>query len=333
MPEPTGRYKGRGSLQHWFSLLVSPLIISLFGSFVIGISTIASLPQWLWKMVAIAVVAWVIFYAISYENFLQKPIVKIARWRRKHRFGKPHVVVLNGNIDDENPGKMSSAYTIRRPDEWRYELEKQNPSWRIELASFNRADVLCPDMLVNPFGEVYPEEDISSHSTFRRIRDYVYSGGVYVNVAGYPFWWKANPVTGIKTPAGNFVESSPGSAIFLIQSLLPVYLAITPVMPGSPTLFVTKQEAVDKELFGEIAGAGGQSNVKVFRQYDISTPQMMPMLRTDNGQYIIIGAVRYGNGYFVFAGVEIDQNSTGFEKVLAAIQGWAKYEHEKGAKN
>jgi hypothetical protein len=291
MPEPTGRYKGKGRLQHWFSLLVSPFIVSLFASFVIGISTIASLPQWIWTMVAIAVVAWVIFYGISYTNFFQKPMLIFIKAQRKRRFGKPYVIVLNGNIDDATPGKMSSAYTNRRPDDWCHELKTQNRHWRIDLASTNQAFKECPDMLVNPFGEVYPEEDISSHSTFRRIRDYVYNGGVYVNVAGYPFWWKANPVTGIRTPAGNFVESTPGSSYFLIQSLLPDYLAITPVMPGIPTLFMTKQEAVDKERFGEITGAGGQSNVKVFRQYDISTQQMIPMLRTDNGQYILPRAV------------------------------------------
>jgi hypothetical protein len=332
MPEPTGRHKGRGRLQHWFILLVSPFIVSLFASFVISISTEASSPQWLRNIMVIAGVAWFFLYAIFYTNLLQKPRLMIIKALRTRRFGKPYVIILNGNIDDASPGKMSSTYTNRRPDDWRYELKKQNPAWKIELASTNRTFEECPDILVNPFGEVYPEEDISSHSTFRRIRDYVYNGGVYVNVAGYPFWYKANPFTGMKTPAGNIVASSPGSSIFIIQSLLPDYLGITPVMPGSPILSVTKQGTADKEQFGELAGAGGQSDAKMFRQYDISTQPMIPMLRTDNGQYIIIGAVPFGDGYFVFAGVEIDQNSTAFEKVLAAIQGWAKYEHEKRVK-
>jgi len=326
---PVKTWKGRGNLQHWFGLLISPLAVSMLAGAIIVFATAEKFPDWFWKLSLLVGAGWIIFYITAYTAYFQRPILMINKRLRKRRFAKPYVLVLNGNIDEARPGKVSPMYANRRPDDWCYELKKQNPVWRIELASINRAFEECPDILVNPFGEVYPEEDLSSHTTFRRIRDYVWGGGVYINVAGYPFWWKANPVTETQTPAGNFAQSPPGSSNYIIQSLLPDYLGISPSMAGAPQLLPTKQEPVDKERFGEIAGAGGKNDVTVFRHYDISTPRMVPMLRTADWKSIIIGAVPYGDGHFVFAGVEVDQTSTAFEKVLAAVQGWAKYEHEK----
>jgi hypothetical protein len=40
----------------------------------------------------------------------------------------------------------------------------------------------------------------------------------------------------------------------------------------------------------------------------------------------VIGAVPFGAGHFVFAGLKIDQHSRSFAKALAAIRGWTRYE-------
>ena len=48
-------------------------------------------------------------------------------------------------------------------------------------------------VVVNPFGETYPEEDTYTYKSFETICDYVFSGGIYVNVAGIPFWYCHDP--------------------------------------------------------------------------------------------------------------------------------------------
>ncbi|MFH0957789.1 MAG: hypothetical protein V1897_03715 [Pseudomonadota bacterium] len=237
---------------------------------------------------------------------------------------KPHVTVLDGRISDDGLALISPIYTIHTPDEWCQEIRSQNPSWQVELVSVDRALSGRADMVVNPFGEAYPEEDLSLHTTFTKILDYVRGGGVYVNVAGYPFWWKANTITGEKTPAGRWEQQQ--SNLMFNKPLLPDFLGISPVFPGPSQLGLTRQEQRDIQRFGEIAGAGGGSDAIIFRPYPATTQRMIPLLRSDSGQEIVIGAVPFGAGYFVFAGLEIDRVSRSFAKAVAAVCGWAKYE-------
>jgi len=240
---------------------------------------------------------------------------------------KPHVAVLDGRIADDGVALISPIYTIHTPDEWCQEIRNQNPIWQVELLSIDRALSDSVDMIVNPFGEAYPEEDLSFHTTFTRIRDYVRGGGVYVNVAGYPFWWKTNPITGEKTPAGRW-EQREQSDIMFNKPLIPDLLGISPVFPGTPQSGLTRQEQRDVQRFGEIAGAGGGNDARIFRPYPSTSQRIIPLLRTDSGQEIVIGAVPFGAGYFIFAGLEIDRVSLSFAKALAAVCGWVKYERD-----
>jgi hypothetical protein len=216
-------------------------------------------------------------------------------------------------------------YAVRTPDEWCQEIRSQNLRWRVELASVDRALNSKTDIVVNPFGEAYPEEDLSLHTTFTRIRDYVGGGGVFVNVAGYPFWWKGNPSTGAKAEAGRWEQQPPN--LMVLKPLLPDLLGISPVMPGLSQSETTKQEPRDVQRFGEIAGAGGGNDARVFRHYSATTQRMIPLLRKGSSDEIVIGAVPFGAGHFIFSGLEIDSTSRSFAKALAAIQGWAKYEN------
>jgi hypothetical protein len=232
---------------------------------------------------------------------------------------------LDGRISDDGTALVLPIYTVRTPDEWCQELRRQNPSWTIDLRSVDDALAIGADIVVNPFGEAYPEEDLSLHTTFMRIRDYVRGGGVYVNVAGYPFWWKANPATGVRAEAGRWEQQPPN--FMILRPLLPDLLGISPVT-GSPQVVVTRQELIDFERFGEIAGAGGGNDARIFRQYPATTQRMIPLLRTASGAEIVIGAMPYGLGHFVFAALEIDATSRSFAKGLSAVQGWAKYERD-----
>ncbi len=49
------------------------------------------------------------------------------------------------------------------------------------------------DVVVNPFGETYPEEDILEETTFRKLRRFVLGGGVLVCAGGIPFWYADIP--------------------------------------------------------------------------------------------------------------------------------------------
>lgn len=324
MTEPTRARKIRNWIEHWLLLLVSPLVVSLLASAVVAAGTGMKISSLLWVLLGVALLVWIVAYLAAYKDVFHTPIVRWAQARRRRRFAKPRVMILDGRIDDAGKASVPRIFTTRPADDWFQELKRQNPNWRVELASVDHSLSNAPDIIVNPFGEAYPEEDLSLHTTFTRLRDYVRGGGVFVNVAGYPFWWKANPATGTKAEAGRWEQQPPN--LMVLKSLLPDMLGISPVIPGSPQLMTTKQEPRDFQRFGEIAGAGGGNDAVVFRHYPISTERMIPLLRTGDGQGIVIGAVPFGAGHFVFAGLEIDEQSRSFAKAVAAIRGWARYE-------
>ncbi len=326
MRQPDRAYRTRSRIEYGLLLLVSPFLVSLVASIAVAVGTGSRPWPWLWTLLAVSGVVWVAFFLAAFTPLFRKPILWSATLRRRRRFSRPHVAVLDGRISDDGTALVPLIYTVRTPDEWCQELRRQNPSWRIDLRSVNDALSIGADIVVNPFGEAYPEEDLSLHTTFIRIREYVRGGGVYVNVAGYPFWWKANPATGVKAEAGRWEQHPPN--LMVLKSLLPDLLGISPVIPGSPQVCVTRQEPLDVERFGEIAGAGGGNDARIFRQYPATTQRMIPLLRNASGAEIVIGAMPYGVGHFVFAALEVDVASRSFAKGLAAVQGWAKYERD-----
>jgi hypothetical protein len=327
MAELTRALKTREKIRHWLLLLVSPLAISLFASVVVAFGSGTPIASWLLVSLGIAVALWVILYLASYTRFFHGAITSLTKLRRRRRFKKPYVIVLDGRLEENGPADTPLLFTTKRPNDWLTNLRNENPNWRIELGSVRQVQVECPDIVINPFGEAYPEEDLSLHTTFTKIRDYVSGGGVYVSVAGYPFWWKYNPVTKVRAEAGRWEQQKPN--LMILKPLLhDTLLAISPVMPGAAQIVNTMQEQSERERFGEIAGVGGDTKVKMFRQYLVSEQQMIPMLRSEDGKYIIIGAVPYGAGHFILAGVEIDHTSLAFEKVAAAVCGWAKHERK-----
>jgi hypothetical protein len=299
-------------------------VVSLVASAVVAAGTGMEISTALWVFLGVAALAWVAAYLAAYKEVFHSPIVRWAQSRRRRRFAKPRVVVLDGRVEEAGKAAVPHMYAERPADDWSRELKQQNSDWTVALASIEHALSNEVDMIVNPFGEAYPEEDLSLHTTFTRLRDYVHGGGVFVNIAGYPFWWKANPATGIKAEAGRWEQQPPN--LMVLKPLLPDLLGISPVIPGSPQVMATRQEPQDSQRFGEIAGAGGGNDAVVFRHYPVSTERMIPLLRTGDGQSIVIGAVPFGAGHFVFAGLKIDQHSRSFAKALAAIRGWTRYE-------
>lgn len=176
---------------------------------------------------------------------------------------------------------------------------------------------------MNAFGEVYPESDFISSSSVTEIRNYVWSGGVYVNVAGIPFWYRYDPSSGTRETAGRIEKLFEGEPIWksLFYDLFP---NLTP--STEPEIVECIQSDEDINRFGDIANAGGMQRVGRFRSYPLQPAQLLPILRDSEQQHCIIGSFLYGQGCYLFAGVFINRDNLSFEKVLAAIKGWASYE-------
>jgi hypothetical protein len=285
-----------------------------------------------WGALSLSVV-WIVLYLAAYTAIFRSILAAIEAARRSSRFKKPHVLVLDGRLDDAGRPYSRPLYTASSPGEWHQALSSLKPNWTVTLGPADRLIENDIDILVNPFGEVIVEEDFALHTTLKRLTDWVHEGGVYVNVAGYPFWWQGNPSTGVTTEAGRWEikvnEESQLTSATMKSFLEDRLLGISPDMNLGPQIVEVIQSDKERKMFGEVAGAGGSTSVTMFRGYPISTITMIPIIRTVNNSHIIIGSVAHGLGFFIFCGVAVTPETKTFDKVVAAIIGWSNYEAHK----
>jgi len=321
------------TVRHWLSILVSPLIISTIAAVLVAWGVKQPVGPWMWGGCAGLGCVWLFLYATSYTSIFRRPLGRFAGWRRARRFERPRILVLDGSLGEGKPSTIPAYYTDRRPDEWCHNLESSNSRWTIEVGAVQRLSEERFDIVINPFGEAYPEEDLALHTTLRQLAEYVSNGGVYVNVAGYPFWWQHNPTTNATTDSGRWELTVDQDGKLVRAELKPILsdslLGISPDMNFTKQAVATKQDDLARKRFGEIAGEGGQNKVTVFRPYPTSIRSMIPLLLAASTEHIVFGAVPYGQGIFLFFGMQIDDQTKGFEKGLAAVRGWARYESNR----
>ncbi len=312
----------RQSARRWLTLLIAPSAISLAAIIITNTATAQATPSWLWVSTGIAAIVSFLLYGIGYRYDFEDALSNLARRLRSQRFRKPRVLILDGTINGEqNQSPPTAVHSDRAPIDWRTAFESLG--WRVELGP--NQQVLrepLPDIVVNPFGEVYPEADFVSSKTASDMRSYVWNGGIYVNVAGIPFWYRYDPTSRKRETAGRvegiFEEKAIWKSLFydLFPSLSPV---------GDPELVTCTQSEDDIKRFGDITNAGGAKTVKKFRAYAIQSA-LIPLLRDEAQQFYVIGAYLYGQGSFIIAGIQIAADEVSFRKVIAAVRGWAGYE-------
>ncbi len=316
----------RARTARWLTLLIAPLAISLAAIILTNIAANQLVPVWLLTLTVAAAILALLLYSITYHQFLETLLSTLAGRLRAARFSRPRVLVLDGTIEaspQETP--PVPIHSNRPPQDWQATLAKLQCRAFIGPASAINAQP-PPEIVVNPFGEVYPEADFLTNSTVTQIRDYVWNGGVFVCVAGIPFWYRYNPSTRQRETAGRVEAVVNNTAQWkpLFQDLFP---NLTP--SSEPLEVQATQLQLDVDKFGNIASAGRSPAITTFRAYPIAPAQLLPMLRDPRNTLCILGAYTYGRGAFIFSGVSITDATPTFEKVVAAIRGWADYERRR----
>lgn len=308
-------------------LLVSaPLAIALIANIATNFAMGQTVAGWLWIIMLLAIALAIFLYAVVYTHILDDQLARFEKWSRARKFGNPRVLVLDGTLNGDKEEKPASpTQSNKAPLEWRSALKEFG--WNVEIGPIQHMwRGSAPDMIVNPFGERYPEANFQSLPIASKIREYVWEGGVYVNVAGIPFWYCYDPKTGVADVAGRMEKASDGNPKW--KSLFHDLFPDLQTSGGDPQQIECRQAEIDAQRFGDIANAGNDQSVVKFRAYPGSSGQMIPMLRESNQEFYIMGVILFGQGCFLFAGVKIDDSSTTFAKVVAAIKGWADYESQ-----
>lgn len=108
------------------------------------------------------------------------------RWRQTLA-----IAILNDNGWDVNNASIYT-WTDVSPEDWKLRLEfhARETGLRVRIQTTSAKTNLDRYVAVlNPYGSVYPEEDLKSLSTHNRIVQFVRDGGLFINVADIPFYY------------------------------------------------------------------------------------------------------------------------------------------------
>jgi hypothetical protein len=312
--------------KRWLSLVVAPGAISLLAIIITNAATTQANPPWLWILTLIVMLVAATLYLIGYSSLLEGILERLSAAVRARQYRNPKVLIIDGTLFSD-PGQIppTPAHTDRTPTDWRSAFVSLG--WKANIGPVTSIEAgNLPEFLLNPFGEVYPEEDFVSSKTINQIRNYVWNGGVYINVAGIPFWYRYDPWSGKRETAGRVEGVFKGQAAW--RSLFYDYFPnLTP--EGEPHRVEASQSGEEISRFGDIAHAGSDITVGRFRAYPLNPPQLIPILRNESDSQCIVGVHLYGKGAFIFFGVFIQGTNNSFEKVVASVEGWAKYESNR----
>lgn len=180
------------------------------------------------------------------------------------------------------------------------------------------------DAILNPFGETYPEENHESKTTYLRILNYISMGGLFVNVAGFPFFYYWNHERAESVPiARRRLIINPETrqiASFIHFSDTPAYRDFRLSLDSrSPTEVTISQTAEDKRYVGNLLGLGIE-RVTQFRAVIPGNPQIIPLLRAEEGRIYPLAALKHGNGHLMISG--LDLHPTEAPLVSTALKNW-----------
>lgn len=318
----------RSRTQFILTIVLAPLTISLLADIIIQNVKGIVLPLWQYIITTILIVIFLLLLMAGYTNKLNKLVIILNRHKRLSGLKKPKVLILDGTFGTGDEIPPRPVFTDYAPQEWESSL-RQTTNWKVETGALSSLKNF--QIVINPFGEVYPEDNASNFSSFHQICDYVFNGGIFVNVAGIPFFYyhdTKDPLFQTKRATAGTLhkELTQDGEVIILRSL---FLSKFPqIRDFSDSAVVNcSQSNDDRRLFGEIAGAGGNNQATMFRAYQPKTPGIRPLLYSENPAKWLIISLKYGDGFFLLAGLDLKGiGNTGFHKVIAAIKGWQNYE-------
>jgi HEPN domain-containing protein len=272
-------------------------------------------------------------------NLLSKIEIK-ERWLPTVKVG-----VLNGYVTGENELQCNKMpFANPNPAFWKERIQRIAPSFDVQ---FEIEEIKAEDIsekyaiILNPFGEAYPEIDIKEKPIFSMLKDYIEMGGVYANTGGFPFFYAWNVVAtkdnlqplcdkilmmpkevkieGTNISIKNFQEylEFTGSLLFKEFAAIP-----TPVSKKRKV----RQEKADVTNFGDLLPGVGE--VKEFRAIPKSI-ECLPIVRAEDeisAEIYPICALKRGQGYLLLAGMNTKEVTEAdlFSRAVVGFSRWRK---------
>lgn len=196
----------------------------------------------------------------------------------------------------------TASWTETSPTEWRENILKRTStsedSVLIKEINVGNEVLHSNSVILNPYGGVYPETDIRGNNTLESIFEYVEEGGVFINIADFPFYW-AYSIQQNRRISQSRIEYFPHQSGGF-QAIRPISAHPVVTDYGIPVVTIPDEDAItishNGEEFRVVRVLGGVENVE-----EILTAEY-------NGQEVhAAGRLRYGEGYFIFFLISLTQ--------------------------
>ena len=211
-------------------------------------------------------------------------------------------------------------FTNDSKDFWKKNIESlDKSSGKFEIVQTNIENISEEFAVVlNPFGEEYPEINRKSKAAFNALKNFIEDGGIYVNTAGFPFFYAWDVLEGKEYPLSEEMVVLPTA--IQVKDGVPVITEMQTLLKFTGTLLFKEFDAIpaptskkrkvyqnpeDKEKFGDLVE--GLPEITEFRGMPKSTKDCLPIIRAKDEtveEVYPISALKRGNGYLVIAGMD-----------------------------
>lgn len=282
---------------------IQKLIISIIAVlFMAGFSKLFSEPS-IWHYLSLLLLILLFYY-------LFLPLLKKiwAKFSKLYRSYFPKIGILNGNIYSPiREYKFERSCTNVTASMWALALKKSKIEHSVLITTSQISNSYS--IIINPFGDSFPEQDTKLHKTFYSICEFVENGGIFI-VTGGAFFAHQNPINSSKnewviTKITEGIQSVSESFLYLefgIQTTGDQFKDGKLVF-REPTEIEIYQKPEDQYLTGKI---DIPAKVKRFRAAMPSTSNYIPFIREKDDKSYPIVAVPYGKGYLIHAGLFLE---------------------------
>jgi hypothetical protein len=199
--------------------------------------------------------------------------------------------------------------------------------FQVSLISISNLSNGTFSIIINPFGEAYPELGSAEGVGLKTILSYIQDGGIFVNSGGQPFVYSWDVNTGAHNlvinfiPISNYVENKYDEAMPVLSRN--EVLAIPPEALILKRYFdvETEWDHPEKEIVGpieveiefdEILGNDKpKTRAKVYRPIGQLSDNVRPLVHCPESiwgdRVYPVAAIKFGRGYLIYTGMNLDE--------------------------
>jgi hypothetical protein len=253
--------------------------------------------------------------------------------------------ILSGYIETrkEKPCSYYPHSRYRKAVQWMLDLNNiKHDKSNIFQASLTPTSNLSNEafsIVINPFGEAYPELGDSESVGFKTILSYIRDGGIFVNSAGQPFVYSWDVNTGIYRTLISFITASSEIESRYVEGKPVLFVKENLSLPLETLLFKkyfdvkTGWDNLESKIVGPqeiniefdmlLGNDKPKTKAKVYRPVLELSDNIIPLAhsydnRIWNNVYPVV-AVKFGRGFLIHTGMNLD-NEREYEILLDIIR-------------